>query len=150
MPKRPHVTIYSDGGCAPNPGPGGWGAILIADDGYTKELSGGELDTTNNRMELTAAIQALRALKHPSDVDFYTDSAYVKNGITSWLLAWVRNHWRTSDKKPVKNQDLWQALYEETQRHTITWHWVRGHAGNHYNERADQLVIAARERLKSP
>lgn len=133
------VAIYADGACSGNPGPGGWGVLLQA-GGREKELSGGEPLTTNNRMELTAAIQALRALKRPSEVDLYTDSMYVRQGITEWLPRWKANGWRTADRKPVKNQDLWQALDEAMRPHVVRWHWVRGHAGNEGNERADRLA----------
>lgn len=148
MTELPGVTIYSDGGAKPNPGPGGWGALLIESaSGREKELSGAEIETTNNRMELTAAVEALRTLKGPCEVEFYTNSQYVRNGITEWMRGWIRNGWITSGKEPVKNKDLWQELDKETQRHTINWHWVRGHAGNEYNERVDQLATAAREKL---
>ncbi len=141
---KPQVTIYTDGGAKPNPnGPGGWAALLIAGE-HQKELSGGERSTTNNRMELTAAIMALEALKEPCRVTMYTDSQYVRNGITDWLHKWVRNDWRTADKKPVKNQELWERLYAATKRHDIDWKWVRGHAGHEHNERVDQLATAAR------
>lgn len=141
---KPQVIIYTDGGAKPNPnGPGGWAALLISGD-HQKELSGGERSTTNNRMELTAAIMALEALKEPCRVTMYTDSQYVRNGITDWLPKWVRNDWRTADKKPVKNQELWERLYAATKRHEIDWKWVRGHAGHEYNERVDQLATAAR------
>lgn len=133
------VAIYADGACSGNPGPGGWGVLLQA-GGREKELSGGEPLTTNNRMELTAAIQALRALKRPSEVDLYTDSMYVRQGITEWLPRWKANGWRTADRKPVKNQDLWQALDDAMRPHVVRWHWVRGHAGNEGNERADRLA----------
>ena len=138
---RPQVTIFTDGACSGNPGPGGWGAILISGP-HRKELNGGEADTTNNRMELMAAIEALNALKKPSDVELWTDSNYVKNGITSWIHGWKRNGWKTSDKKPVKNAELWQALDTAQKRHTITWRWVKGHAGHEENERADELARA--------
>jgi len=140
-PSQRHVTIYSDGGCKPNPGPGGWGAVLIFDDNR-RELSGGEAETTNNRMELTAAISALNALDGPHHIDFYTDSTYVRNGITQWIYGWIKKNWRG-----VKNVDLWRDLHTATQRHTIDWHWVRGHAGNTENERVDALATAAREAL---
>ena len=144
---QPQVIIYTDGGAKPNPdGPGGWAALLISGD-HRKELSGGEASTTNNRMELTAAIMALESLKQPCKVELHTDSQYVKNGITDWMRNWIRNGWKTASKKPVKNQDLWQRLDEATQRHDITWKWVRGHAGYEYNERVDQLATAAREAL---
>lgn len=134
-----HVEAYTDGACRGNPGPGGWGVVLLA-DGSVKELSGGELGTTNNRMELTAAIRALEALKRPCRVDIYTDSTYVRSGITEWLPGWRRRGWRTAARKPVKNQDLWQALAALTDKHDVHWHWVRGHSGNAGNERADELA----------
>jgi len=136
---RPHVLIYTDGACSGNPGPGGWGAILRFGE-LEKELSGGERNTTNNRMELTAAISALEALKRPAIVDLTTDSQYVRDGITKWIHGWKRNGWRTADKKPVKNIDLWQRLDAALGRHEVRWHWVRGHAGHAENERADQLA----------
>ncbi|MBI5669000.1 MAG: ribonuclease HI [Chloroflexi bacterium] len=146
--EKPRVTIYSDGGAKPNPnGPGGWAALLIYGD-HQKELSGGALATTNNRMELTAACEALEALKQPCEVEFYTDSTYLRNGITQWLPTWVRNDWRTSNKKPVANQDLWVRLYAATRRHTIHWRWVRGHSTNAYNNRVDELATEAREKLR--
>ncbi len=147
MNDRPSVIIYTDGGSRPNPGPGGWGVVLIAANGTQKELSGAEPDTTNNRMELTAAIEALRALKQPCTVELHTDSEYLKRGITEWLPGWVAQNWRTAGKKPVQNQELWQALHVETQRHDIRWQWVEGHAGNAYNERVDRLATIAREKL---
>lgn len=133
------VTIHTDGACSGNPGPGGWGAILEF-GGKRKELKGGEALTTNNKMELTAAIEALNALKRPCKVKLYTDSQYVKNGVQSWMYNWKRNGWRTADKKPVKNLDLWQALDAALQRHDVSWHWVKGHAGHDLNERADELA----------
>ena len=133
------VIIYTDGACKGNPGPGGWGALLEY-DGHRKELFGGEPHTTNNRMELVAVIRALEALKRESDVAIYTDSQYVKNGIEAWIHAWKRNGWKTSDKKPVKNEDLWRELDELATRHRISWHWVRGHDDNPGNERADELA----------
>ncbi|MEE4235708.1 MAG: ribonuclease HI [Anderseniella sp.] len=133
------VTIYTDGACSGNPGPGGWGAILMSGD-HRKELSGGEAATTNNRMELTAAIEALNALKRPCTVALYTDSVYVRDGITKWIHGWRRNGWRTADKKPVKNAELWQALEQALERHKVDWHWVKGHAGHPENERADELA----------
>jgi ribonuclease HI len=133
------VEIYTDGACSGNPGPGGWGAILR--HGKTeKELSGGELDTTNNRMELTAAIRALETLKRRCDVDLYTDSKYVMDGITTWLAGWKSRGWKTADKKPVKNVDLWEQLDAQVQRHDVKLHWVKGHAGHPENERADELA----------
>jgi ribonuclease HI len=133
------VTIYTDGACSGNPGPGGWGAILISGE-HRKELNGGEAETTNNRMELTAAIEALNALKRPCSVALYTDSVYVRDGITKWIHGWRRNGWRTADKKPVKNAELWQALEQALKRHKVDWHWVKGHAGHPENERADELA----------
>ncbi|MEN0087746.1 MAG: ribonuclease HI [Pseudomonadota bacterium] len=133
------VEIWTDGACSGNPGPGGWGAILRSGE-HEKELSGGEVLTTNNRMELMAAIEALNALKRPSEVTLWTDSTYVKGGITGWIEGWKRNGWRTSAKKPVKNDDLWRILDEAVQRHQIEWRWVKGHAGHAENERADELA----------
>ena len=133
------VEIYSDGACRGNPGPGGWGALLRA-KGAEKELWGGEAQTTNNRMELTAAIRALQALKRPSRVRFYTDSTYVMKGISEWIGSWKRRGWMTADRKPVKNVDLWKALDEAAARHSIEWHWLKGHAGHPENERADRLA----------
>ncbi len=144
--QRPTVTIYTDGGASPNPGPGGWGAILRAENGAEKELSGAEPETTNNRMELTAALEALRALKRPCTVRLVTDSEYLQKGITEWLPAWVAKGWQRG-KKPVPNAELWQALHAEAQRHVIEWEWIKGHAGHADNERADRLATAARERL---
>ena len=138
------VIIYSDGACSGNPGPGGWGAVLIYGE-KRKELSGGEPVTTNNRMELQAATEALDALKRPCTIDLHTDSQYVRNGITQWIHRWKTNGWRTSAKEPVKNEDLWRRLDEATHRHKIIWHWVKGHAGHEHNERADEL---AREGMK--
>jgi ribonuclease HI len=140
--KMSPVIIYTDGACRGNPGPGGWGVVLRSGP-HEKELRGSELNTTNNRMELTAAIQALAALKRPCHVRLYTDSEYVRKGITEWLPQWKARNWRTADKKPVKNIDLWQALEREIERHTIEWHWVKGHAGNADNERADRLANEA-------
>jgi ribonuclease HI len=133
------VEIYSDGACRGNPGPGGWG-VLLRYDGREKELWGGETATTNNRMELMAAIRALEALKRPSRVKLYTDSLYVMKGISVWIADWKRRGWRTADKKPVKNEDLWRRLDELAAKHDVEWHWVRGHAGHPENERADQLA----------
>ena len=135
------VEIFTDGACSGNPGPGGWGAVLRF-NGKEKELSGGEAATTNNRMELTAAIEALNALKEPCEVDLHTDSNYLRDGISGWIEGWKRNGWRTADKKPVKNAELWQALDEARRRHKVNWHWVRGHAGHPENERADALARA--------
>ena len=136
------VSIWTDGGSKPNPGPGGWGAILQFGD-REKTLSGGEAQTTNNRMELLAAICALEALSRPCAVDLHTDSQYVRGGITGWMSKWKRNGWRTADKSPVKNEDLWRRLDAAAARHTINWHWVRGHAGDAMNERADALASEA-------
>jgi ribonuclease HI len=133
------VKAFTDGACRGNPGPGGWGVVLRAGT-HEKELSGGEPQTTNNRMELTAAIEALKALKKPSRVALYTDSTYVRSGITEWVPVWRARGWRTADKKPVKNQDLWEALSEQAARHEVEWHWVRGHSGHPENERADGLA----------
>jgi ribonuclease HI len=136
---RPHVTIFTDGACSGNPGPGGWGAILRFGS-VEKELKGGENPSTNNRMELMAAISALEALKRPAVVDLTTDSQYVRQGITAWIHNWKRNGWKTADKKPVKNADLWQRLDAALKPHDIRWHWIKGHAGHPENERADQLA----------
>ena len=133
------VSIWTDGACSGNPGPGGWGAILRY-DGHEKALKGGEALTTNNRMELTAAIEALEALKRPCAVSLHTDSQYLRSGVTEWLGGWLRNGWRTSAKKPVKNEDLWRRLAAAAERHDIRWVWVRGHAGDEQNERADGLA----------
>jgi ribonuclease HI len=135
----PHVIVHTDGACSGNPGPGGWGAILKFGD-VEKELKGGEPNTTNNRMELLAAISALEAMKKPVRADIHTDSQYVRNGISSWIHNWKRNGWKTSDKKPVKNVDLWQRLDAALKAHDVHWHWVKGHAGHAENERADQLA----------
>lgn len=133
------VDIWTDGACSGNPGPGGWGAVLRYGE-TEKEFSGAEAATTNNRMELMAAIQALSALKEPVTVDLYTDSNYVKDGIGGWIEGWKRNGWRTASRQPVKNAELWQALDEARRKHKVTWHWVRGHAGHAENERADELA----------
>jgi ribonuclease HI len=137
--QRPQVVIYTDGACKGNPGPGGWGAWLTS-GGHEKELFGGAPSTTNNRMELTAVIEALASLKRTSDVALYTDSEYVKNGITSWIHGWKARGWKTADKKPVKNVDLWQRLDALAALHHVQWRWVRGHAGDPGNERADALA----------
>ena len=136
------VTIYTDGACRGNPGPGGWGAVLLY-GGHRREISGASGQTTNNRMELTAAIRALETLTRPSEVTLYTDSTYVKDGITQWLPNWKARGWRTAAKAPVKNRDLWEALDALANRHDVTWHWVKGHAGNAENERADTLARTA-------
>ena len=145
----PKLYAYTDGACSGNPGPGGWGALLQAKEGEAvvkeRTLKGGEADTTNNRMELLAAIHALEALERPSKLTVVTDSAYVKGGITSWLFSWKKNNWRTSTRKPVKNEDLWRRLDEAASRHDVAWEWVKGHAGHPENERADEL---AREGMK--
>ena len=141
------VVIYTDGACSGNPGPGGWGALLQY-KGQVKELSGGEPETTNNRMELTAAIQAINALKRRSVVELHTDSTYVKDGITKWMEGWKRNGWKTAAKKPVKNQDLWLALDEAISQHQIRWKWVKGHAGDPGNEKADALANKGMEKFK--
>jgi ribonuclease HI len=141
------VTVHTDGACSGNPGPGGWGAILTFGD-HEKELNGGEPHTTNNRMELMAAIAALEALKRPCVVELHTDSQYLRNGIMSWIKNWKRNGWRTADKSPVKNVDLWKRLDAALAQHTVNWRWVKGHAGHAMNERADELaragIVAAR------
>ena len=140
------VVIHTDGACSGNPGPGGWGAILDY-NGTRKELFGGEANTTNNRMELKAAIEALNALTRPCAVAMHVDSQYVKDGITKWIHGWKKNGWKTADKKPVKNVELWQALDEAIKRHQISWHWVKGHDGNPDNERADELARAGLRQL---
>lgn len=133
------VQVFTDGACSGNPGPGGWGAVLQFGD-RERELYGGADDTTNNRMELTAAIEALKALKEPCEVSLTTDSTYVKDGITQWLVNWKKNGWKTAARKPVKNQDLWQQLDDQASRHRIEWRWVKGHSGHPENERADALA----------
>ena len=141
------VEAFTDGACRGNPGPGGWG-VLLRFGGHEKELSGGEAHTTNNRMELSAAIEALRALSETCNVTLTTDSTYVRDGITQWVSKWKANGWKTAAKKPVKNQDLWMALEEQCQRHAVDWQWVKGHAGHPENERADQLANAGIDALK--
>jgi ribonuclease HI len=143
------VIIHTDGACSGNPGPGGWGAILDY-NGTRKEIYGGEPQSTNNRMELKAAIEALNVLKRECDVEMHVDSQYVKDGITKWIHGWKRNGWKTADKKPVKNVELWQALDEAIKRHEITWHWVKGHAGHPENERADELARQGIADMKKP
>jgi ribonuclease HI len=133
------IVIFTDGACSGNPGPGGWGAILVSGP-HRKEIHGGEAQSTNNRMELMAAISALESLKRPSRVALHTDSQYVRNGITAWIHGWKKNGWKTADKKPVKNAELWQRLDEARKKHDIEWHWVKGHAGHPENERADELA----------
>lgn len=148
----PKLTAYTDGACSGNPGPGGWGALLIARDGdkvlKTRELSGGEADTTNNRMELLAAITALETLERDAAVTIITDSVYVKDGITKWIHGWKARGWKTAAKKPVKNEDLWRRLETATARHRVTWEWVKGHAGHPENEKADALARAGMEPFK--
>jgi ribonuclease HI len=141
------VKAYTDGACSGNPGPGGWGVVLQFGD-HERELKGGESDTTNNRMELTAAIEALKALKEPCHIALTTDSTYVKDGITKWLSNWKRNGWKTAAKKPVKNQDLWQQLEDCVAQHTVEWLWVKGHSGHPENERADTLANEGMSALK--
>lgn len=142
------IEVYTDGACSGNPGPGGWGVILRW-RGHEKELSGGEADTTNNRMELMAAIQALESINRSSKVDLHTDSTYVRDGITKWIHGWKRNGWKTSAKKPVKNEDLWKRLDGALKDHDVSWHWVKGHAGDPGNERADELATTAAQAIKN-
>lgn len=142
MSDKKAVEIFTDGACSGNPGPGGWGAILRYGD-TEKELSGGAASTTNNQMELTAAIVALEALSRPCTVNLHTDSKYVQNGITQWMKGWIRNGWKTAAKKPVKNADLWKQLSAAVEQHDVNWHWVKGHAGHPENERADELARTA-------
>lgn len=148
----PDLYVYTDGACSGNPGPGGWGALMIARDGSKvvkeRELCGGEAHTTNNRMELLGAIHALEALERPSKLTIITDSAYVKNGVTTWIHGWKRNGWRTSNKKPVKNVELWKRIDEAQARHDVKWEWVKGHAGHPENERADELARRGMEPFK--
>ena len=143
----PKVVIYTDGACSGNPGPGGWGAVMIS-GAHRKEIWGGELATTNNRMELMAAIQALESLKKPCEVELHTDSKYVQQGIHEWIHGWKRRGWLTADKKPVKNEDLWRRLDEARQRHDVQWRWVKGHAGHELNELADALARRGIEELR--
>jgi len=146
----PHVTIYTDGACAGNPGPGGWGAVLVSGR-HRRELSGFEPATTNNRMELMGAIAALRTLTAPCEVDLHTDSQYLRNGMHEWLARWKRNGWKTADRKPVKNADLWEELVTAAERHRVDWQWVKGHDGHPDNERADRLACnAVRQLAKRP
>ena len=144
----PQVCLYTDGACSGNPGPGGWGALLTM-GAHEKELCGAEAHTTNNRMEMMAAIQGLRALKNPCQVDLYTDSQYLRDGITSWIVGWKKNGWKTAAKKPVKNEDLWRLLDDLVQIHNVRWHWVKGHNGHPENERVDLLARSAILTLKS-
>jgi len=148
----PQIFAYTDGACSGNPGPGGWGVLLIAREGETilkeRELSGGAGETTNNRMELMAAISALEALERPGYITIVTDSVYVKDGLTKWITNWKRNGWKTAAKKPVKNEELWKRLDAATDRHTVRWEWVKGHAGHPENERADELARMGMEPYK--
>ena len=147
MTEKKILNIYTDGACSGNPGPGGWGALLRF-NGHEKELSGGETDTTNNRMEMLAAIVALESVTEPCKINLYTDSTYLKDGITKWIFGWKKNGWRTAAKKPVKNVDLWQRLDEAIKSHDIDWHWVKGHSGHPENERADDLARAEVENYR--
>ena len=144
----PAVEIFTDGACRGNPGPGGWAALLRTAD-KEREISGGEPLTTNNRMELRAAIEALNALKRPCRVELHSDSQYVRDGITKWIFSWQRNGWRTADKKPVKNADLWQELLDAEARHEVQWHWVKGHSGHPENDRVDALACAEADKQKA-
>jgi ribonuclease HI len=142
MSELPIIDIYTDGACSGNPGPGGWGALLRYNE-HENELLGGEMETTNNRMEITAAIMALESLKRQAHVNIYTDSTYLRDGITKWIHNWKANGWKTAAKKPVKNVDLWQRLEEAISHHDVHWHWIKGHAGHPENERADMLATLA-------
>ena len=148
MPPKKHVTIYTDGACSGNPGPGGWAVMLIYGE-HIQEISGGAADTTNNRMELQATIEGLTRLKTPCTVALYTDSKYVLQGFTEWLPGWAKKGWKTADKKPVKNVDLWQALVAVAAPHKIAWHWVKGHSGDTHNDRVDALAVAAAQKFKT-
>ena len=141
----PELVIYTDGACSPNPGPGGWGAVILKGASILCELSGSADSSTNNRMELTGAVEALKAIETRSRVRLYTDSIYLKNGITDWINKWQRNNWRTADRKEVKNSDLWRQLLTQIEYHRVDWHWVKGHANDPYNIRADELAVAARK-----
>jgi len=141
------IEIYTDGACSGNPGPGGWGAVLLYKE-HEKRISGGEKDSTNNRMELRAVSEALKTLKKPSELTIYTDSKYVMDGITKWIFSWKKNGWKTANKKPIKNIEFWQDLDEEAARHRIEWVWVKGHSGNRFNEVADQLARDAVEKFR--
>tara|TARA_R110002096_G_scaffold14582_2_gene50602 strand:- start:20277 stop:20729 length:453 start_codon:yes stop_codon:yes gene_type:complete len=149
----PKLFAYTDGACSGNPGPGGWGVLMFAKDGEqvikSRDLSGGAANTTNNQMELTAAIMALETLERPSEITIVTDSSYVKDGITKWIISWKKNGWKTAAKKPVKNEELWKRLEAATHRHDITWEWIKGHAGHPENERADELARAGMEPFKT-
>jgi len=147
MTRPPTVEIFTDGACRGNPGPGGWAALLRSGS-MEREISGGEALTTNNRMELTAAIEALNALKRPCRVELHSDSQYLRDGITKWIHGWRRNGWRTADRKPVKNGDLWERLAEAESRHDVKWHWVRGHSGHPENDRVDALACAEADRQR--
>lgn len=144
----PEVEIFTDGACRGNPGPGGWAALLRT-GAKEREISGGDGDTTNNRMEIRAAIEALNALKRPCRVELHTDSSYVRDGITKWIHGWQRNGWRTADRKPVKNADLWQQLLDAAALHQVSWHWVKGHSGHPENDRVDELACAAADRQRA-
>lgn len=149
----PELYAYTDGACSGNPGPGGWGVLMVAKEGSsvikTRDLSGGTVETTNNQMELTAAIMALEALEKPSKITIVTDSSYVKDGITKWIFAWKRNGWKTVAKKSVKNEELWKRLENATQIHDVSWEWIKGHAGHLENERADELARNGMEPFKN-
>jgi len=149
----PELYAYTDGACSGNPGPGGWGVLMVAKEGSsvikTRDLSGGTVETTNNQMELTAAIMALEALEKPSKITIVTDSSYVKDGITKWIFAWKKNGWKTAAKKSVKNEELWKRLENATQIHDVSWEWIKGHAGHLENERADELARNGMEPFKS-
>ncbi|MDA8803485.1 MAG: ribonuclease HI [Amylibacter sp.] len=149
----PELYAYTDGACSGNPGPGGWGVLMVAKEGSsvikTRDLSGGTVETTNNQMELTAAIMALEALEKPSKITIVTDSSYVKDGITKWIFAWKKNGWKTAAKKSVKNEELWKRLENATQIHDVSWEWIKGHAGHLENERADELARNGMEPFKN-
>jgi ribonuclease HI len=144
---KPKITIYTDGACSGNPGPGGWGAVLSSGH-HTKKIYGSDIDTTNNRMEIMASIKALEALKKPSEVILYTDSKYLQQGISDWIDSWIKNNWCGSNKKLVKNSDLWQTLYKLCQIHDVKWHWVKGHESNKGNIEADALAVRGRDEAK--
>jgi ribonuclease HI len=144
--KLKDITIYTDGSCLKNPGNGGWGAILIYNK-KERELSGSQADTTNNQMELKAVIEGIKAVKEKCKINLFTDSKYVQQGITSWIHNWIKNNWKSANKKPVKNKDLWQELYQESQKHDISWNWVKAHNGDEYNERVDTLAHNAAKAL---
>ena len=148
MTTLPLVELFTDGACRGNPGPGGW-AVLLRMGEKEREIAGGELETTNNRMELKAAIEGLNALKRPCRVEIHTDSNYVRDGITKWIHGWLRNGWRTSAKKPVKNADLWQELLDAVEPHRVKWHWVKGHSGHPENDRVDELACVEADRFRA-